>query len=219
MIPTDDFDKIIIVYHYNCLDGTAGAWVLKHYFQHIKKINSSNIFLIGQQPQCLNLYKYFRKNNIIFNRLNKYQVIFVDICPTIEIIRKLITTNIENNFNNRIEIYDHHETNKNIFIDYRDEIEPYIKYVFDMNKSGCQIAWDNFYDMSRPLFINYIGEGDLWKFSNKTSKLSYNVLMHNFKNIDKLESLYQLGDDYFTNRESQNGFYKTYLKNEVIIDE
>lgn len=219
MIPTGDFNKIIIVYHHNCLDGTAGAWVLKHYFQYVKHINISNIYLIGQQPQCLNLYEYFGQRNITFNNENRYQIIFVDICPTIDIIRQLITDNIDYNFNNRIEIYDHHETNKNIFIDYREEISQYIKYVFDMNKSGCQIAWDNFYDSPRPLFIDYIGEGDLWKFSNKTSKLSYNVLMHNFKNIDKLEDLYQLGDDYFTNRESQNGFYKTYLEREIIIDE
>ena len=32
-----------------------------------------------------------------------------------------------------------------------------------MTRCGCQIAWDAFYEGEpRPMFIDYIGQGDLW---------------------------------------------------------
>lgn len=220
MIPTEyNFDTIVIVYHHNCIDGTAGAWVLKHYFESMEDVEPDSIIFIGQQPQCPELYNYFQNNKInTRSTKTRHKIIFVDICPSIDIIRQLITDNKSNGFMNHIAIYDHHETNKNIFIDYVNELEPYIKYVFDMERSGCQIAWDEFYDNKpRPLFIDYIGDGDLWKFKSVSSKLAYNILMRNFTNIDKLESLYQLGDVYFTDKENKLRFYKHYLEKEYII--
>jgi hypothetical protein len=46
-----------------------------------------------------------------------------------------------------------------------------LKIEFDMKKSGCQMAWDYFFDSEpRPFFIDYIGDRDLWSWELPNSK-------------------------------------------------
>ena len=59
-----------------------------------------------------------------------------------------------------------------------------------MNRSGCQIVWDEFMttpvlgiSKPRPKFIDYIADGDLWKWELPDGKLIYNILQDNFKLI------------------------------------
>lgn len=44
----------------------------------------------------------------------------------------------------------------------RDPRAPFA--IFDMERSGAQIAWDFFFEISRPLLVDYVGDRDLWKF-------------------------------------------------------
>lgn len=220
MIPEYTYENIIIVYHHNCMDGTAGGWVLKKYFETVKNIPRSNIHMIGQKPQCPDLFKSLSYKNInLGNNDVLYNIIFVDICPNIDILKKLIAYNHTNGYLHRIEIYDHHETNKTLFINYKLELEGFIKYVFDMSRCGCQIAWDEFYnDVTRPLFIDYIGQGDLWKFESEESKIIYDIICDNFKTFEKLDWLFQQTDNYFIT-ENIGGFRRDYLNKAYIIND
>lgn len=219
MIPQQEFQNIIIVYHHNCMDGTAGGWVIKHYFENIKNIPRERIHMIGQQPQCPELLKYLSQQRIDLRTTEQgYNIIFVDICPSIGLLKKLVGYNQTNGYKNRIEIYDHHQTNQNIFTDFRHELEGFVKYEFDMTRCGCQIAWDAFYEgQSRPMFINYIGQGDLWHFESNESKLLYSILCENFKSFEKLDWLYYQTDNYFTT-ESSGGIRREYLDEAYIIN-
>lgn len=223
--------KIVIVYHGGCLDGIACSWVLQKYFTTTKNKNKDDIIMIGMSPQCLNLFEELDKHYINIesgftlenNMKTGYNIIFVDICPTANILNDMIKLN--NNNLSRFEVYDHHITNKDIFnINYNNFIAN-INWVFDMKRCGCQIVWDEFMITpvlgiikARPKFIDYIGDGDLWKWELQDSKLTYGVLQNNFKSIDKLEKLYNLGDDYFTNT-GESGFITQYLNKEKYIQE
>ena len=193
-----DYTKIknvVIIYHNNCIDGIAACWATYNYFKSFSGNEEErfNITYFGLSPQCANLFYYLEQRNIDLTE-NKYQFIFVDICPSMDILRQLI---IKNTQESKLIILDHHETNKNIFKDNLDELKGNnIYWTFDLSRSGCQIAWDTFHVSKHlgipepyPWFIKYIGDGDLWKFEEPDAKLIYNILGDNFKTISSLEFL------------------------------
>ena len=46
-----------------------------------------------------------------------------------------------------------------------------IEFIFDMNRSGCQIAWDYFFpNIERSWFIDYVADRDLWLWKLENSK-------------------------------------------------
>ena len=205
--------NIVIVYHNNCIDGISACWATYNYFNSIKKEGRYfNIQYFGLSPQCHDLFEYLEKRNIDITK-RQYQIIFVDICPCIEILRQLIIKNTEDS---KFIILDHHETNKNIFKDNLEELRGNnIYWTFDVNRSGCQIAWDTFHFSPRlripepyPWFIKYIGDGDLWKFEEPDAKLIYNILGDNFKSVNSLE---------FLNNNTFAFFKDKYLKEARII--
>jgi oligoribonuclease NrnB/cAMP/cGMP phosphodiesterase (DHH superfamily) len=225
MIPEyNDNMKVVIVYHGGCLDGIASSWVIQHYFTTIKNKSKEDIILIGMAPQCLNLFQEFKNHGINFE-INSYNIIFVDICPTIDILLKLIELNKQNGTHSRLEIYDHHITNKEIFKTHFSKLISNITGTFDMERCGCQIAWDEFMQSPvlgipalRPWFIDYVAEGDLWKWELPDAKLIYGILQDNFKHIDLLDILYQNGYEYFTDN-SEFGFKAQYLTKAKHIQE
>src|ERR1035437_6368580 len=69
----------------------------------------------------------------------------------------------------QIFILDHHKSAEANLVD----LPPNVKCVFDMERSGAQIAWDWFFSSPsklRPLLVNYVGDQDLWKFEMLRSK-------------------------------------------------
>jgi nanoRNase/pAp phosphatase (c-di-AMP/oligoRNAs hydrolase) len=214
-----EYKKFIIVYHKNCLDGLGSAWVIKYYLNSINVIDD-DIILIPQYPKCNDLYKFLETHGLYFGEVEEeyeYNIIFVDIFPEKDILLKLMEYDKKFNYKNRIEIYDHHQTNKEILLSLSDEIKNNICYIFDMEKCGCQIAWNVYMkETPRPKFIDYIGEGDLWNFKSPDSKLIYEELYNSFLDIDKLTWLYHKGDEYFINK-NENSFNQDYLHSAKII--
>lgn len=140
------FDAII--YHGPCPDGTAGLWCANHYRYIEKKIS------------C-------RAGNNPTEDLSNLNVVFVDICPKIDYLLELVK------IANYVAILDHHKSSEQMILDNKNKLDEiknlYIE--FDMNRSGCQIAWDYFFDNTgRPFFIDYIGDRDLWKWELPYSK-------------------------------------------------
>ena len=141
-----EFDAII--YHGPCPDGTGGLWCACNY----KPIKSRYACKAGTNP----VGDYTGKN-----------VIFIDICPKIDYLMELV------NVANHVVILDHHESSKQMILDNEKMLESVtnLKIEFDMKRSGCQMAWDYFFDNSpRPYFIDYMGDRDLWKWELPHSK-------------------------------------------------
>ena len=141
-----DFDAII--YHGPCSDGTCGLWCSCHY----KPIKNRYACKAGCNPQG----DYTGMN-----------VIFVDICPKIDYLLDLT------NKAKYVVILDHHKSSEKIIQDNQSLLSTksnlYIE--FDMTRSGCQMAWDYFFDFQpRPFFIDYIGDRDLWTWKLPSSR-------------------------------------------------
>jgi nanoRNase/pAp phosphatase (c-di-AMP/oligoRNAs hydrolase) len=217
-----DNTKIVIIYHNYCLDGVTGAWVLKKYYID-NNYKLENIELLGQYPQCDNLIDDLKNKQIDFTDNKTYKFVFVDICPNIKNLRDFLNFIEDDDNEHIVEIYDHHESNKSIFIEHKNELETKVSWIFDMNRCGCQIAWDSHFDNSellnsntnlnvRPWFIDYVADGDLWKWQLEDGKLIYGILQTNFKSFEKLDFLYEKGDEYFNNE-----FKSEYLEEARII--
>ena len=173
---TKSFDSI--VYHEGCPDGIMGLWCTQ--------LSNSNCLTTiypckaGSDPTT-----YFEHKNVIF----------VDICPSIDYILKLVdcATNIT--------ILDHHKSSASTLENNKELLSKYsnIQIIFDMEKSGCQLAWDYFFEGSqRPYFVDYVGDRDLWQWKLPMSKELNNALWENnyFNPTDftKLNQLYDSTD-------------------------
>jgi oligoribonuclease NrnB/cAMP/cGMP phosphodiesterase (DHH superfamily) len=62
-------------------------------------------------------------------------------------------------------VLDHHKSAER-------ELEGVDNCFFDMGRSGCQMAWDFFFpeQPTRPLFLDYIADRDLWRWKMPDSK-------------------------------------------------
>ena len=154
-------------YHKCCSDGTASAWCVK------QKIE--NVHLIAINPA---------DTNIDFKYINNKSVIFVDVCADKQILIKICEKAKD------VIILDHHKTNKSL-IDSLSHIDN-LKIIFDIDKAGCQIAWDYFNEgIIRPWFIDYIADRDLWKWELENSKLITSALYSlKYITIDGLNNLF-----------------------------
>ena len=153
----------IIVYHSGCSDGTGSLWSANHY----KPIETKIPCEAGKNPD----------SDVDAKDKN---IIFVDLFPTLEYI--LETSKIAKN----IVILDHHksaldlyEKNKVVLDDIKN-----VKIILDMNRSGCMMTWDYFFEREkRPFFIDYIGDRDLWTWKLYKSK-EINAALFHLKYLD-----------------------------------
>lgn len=141
-----DFDAII--YHGPCSDGTGGLWCASHY----KPIKTRFACKAGSNPT---------------GDYTDMNVIFVDICPKINYLLELVKVA------SYVVILDHHKSSQQMIQDNKEALDliPNLLIEFDMERSGCQMAWDYFFEsQSRPFFIDYMGDRDLWTWKLPDSK-------------------------------------------------
>ena len=192
-----NFDAII--YHGPCSDGTAGLWCACHY----KPIKNRYSCKAG------------------FNPINDYtgmSVIFVDLCPKIEYLLELVQKA------KYVVILDHHKSSEQVILD-NDTILSSISNLhieFDMERSGCQMTWDYFFDLEpRPYFIDYIGDRDLWTFKLPYSKEINNALLDlnyiDSYNLNKLTDLLKLPEEKKKNLISSGIIIETINKKQLEI--
>lgn len=146
----------IIVYHRDCPDGIGGLWVADHY----EKGSLHHPLSPSETP-------------FIGNVENK-SILFVDVCPQ----PQFILQNIEKI--KHLTILDHHESSRKLMEDILKYEFAKLEIVFDMKRSGAQIAWDYFFPgKNRPFFIDYIGDRDLWKWLLPFSReINFAINMH-----------------------------------------
>jgi hypothetical protein len=138
----------VIVYHGPCSDGTGGLWCACHY----SPIKIRYACKAGSNPTG----DYTNMN-----------VIFVDVCPKIDYLLELVK------IAKYVVILDHHKSSEQMILDNEKLLSSIknLKIEFDMERSGCQMAWDYFFDNKpRPFFIDYMGDRDLWTWKLPNSK-------------------------------------------------
>lgn len=164
-----------VVFHKNCPDGEAGLWVFKKKF----KCDIDDIY--GQEPGCENL-------DLSSLLEEKNRIYFIDICPSEEILSLLLKNG------NDIVILDHHKTNKQTVEKFTKEKNLFAE--FDMNRSGCQIAWDYFFpeEPERPEFLDYIADRDLWHWKLKNSQEINGGIQ--FYGLDKFDEYFNHWDEW-----------------------
>ncbi len=142
--------KTIVFYHANCADGAAAAWA-------VFKANP-------QHPDITFVPCNYTDSEWQKHPIDNAVVIFVDFSEPkdsmLEICKRA----------HSVAIYDHHKTAQAALSDTSWHPSNLI-VVFDMNRSGAQIAWDVFNPgKPRPKLIDYVADRDLWQFKLPLSK-------------------------------------------------
>lgn len=159
--------KKLCIYHGNCADGFTAAWAVW------KALGDEVEFHAGvhQNPPP---------------DVAERDVIMVDFSYKIDVLAKMLVSGDVRQANT-ILILDHHKTaaaDLQAIEAPRGGYEPDkwrrdweawsmwpVKSVFDMERSGAQIAWDYFHPgKPRPPLVDYVGDRDLWRFALPESR-------------------------------------------------
>lgn len=125
--------KILVLYHGNCMDGFAGAWVAW------KKFGDDADYLAQERTSIPDVSIFQDK-----------EVYVIDYSFTKE--QMLSFENVAKKF----VCLDHHISSK-------EAVESLKDYVFDTAHSGSYIAWKYFFEEEPvPLLIEYISDSDTW---------------------------------------------------------
>lgn len=188
----------ICVYHKGCSDGLTAAWCVK------KFTTNENCKYHGFAPG----FKLY--GDVLENYKNK-TIICVDIMPSANTIVELLK------ICKNLIILDHHKTNMEIVEKLQINNEK-LHINFDMERAGCQLAWDYFNnttenvkkndenhtaknvkddDTGRLWFIEYVADRDLWKWKLENSK-ELNIALYDkgyFKSINNIDKLSKLSEN------------------------
>jgi oligoribonuclease NrnB/cAMP/cGMP phosphodiesterase (DHH superfamily) len=136
----------LIIYHSPCFDGSAGAWcALRCMMEHGHDAPE----LFGTKPG---------QQHYNFPDMTGKNVAIIDI----SFDRDTMLSLVEKCAN--VVVLDHHKTAER-------ELSDIPNCHFDMNRSGAQMAWDFFFPgETRPMFIEYIADRDLWTWNNPLSR-------------------------------------------------
>lgn len=171
-------NRKIVWYHGGCPDGIAGAWCFRLRF--------------GIDIDCTGV-----KHNEPppYQELDKYTTVYmVDFSYSRDEILKVAS------ICKRVVILDHHKSAERE-LEGLDNI-PNIICIFDMDRSGAQIAWEFLFLDSRPWFIDYIADRDLWRWSlDGAREICEGMHYMNMFSFEKLSELHDTkqSKEYFYN--------------------
>lgn len=164
-------EKVVCIYHSNCFDGIAAAWVISKQFPDAEFIpaNYGDTKLINNiQQDC------YENANI------NYHYIIVDFSFPRELMIQMW------NKAESMIVLDHHKTAQK-------DCEGLEFCQFDMNESGASLAWKYlFTNAPIPNLIRYIKDRDLWLFKENQSN-EINAYIQSFDmNIETYNKLYEI---------------------------
>lgn len=162
-------DTDVVLYHGGCPDGIMGAWC----FWTTLADTKNNLFRgvrHGSHPP----YEILVGKNVAI----------VDFCYPLEEMRDIARVV------NHLTVLDHHDT---AMRDIEDLEGDNITKIFDMKRSGAQIAWDYINPTltdERPWFVEIVADRDLWKWEIPNSR-EYGTALHHgdwyrFESIEAL---------------------------------
>ena len=133
----------LVLYHDNCPDGFTAAWAVWKFLGDEAEYRAVNY---GQKPPAT-------------HALGR-RVILVDFSYP-----RLLLDDLAAHAKS-VEVYDHHKTAQVDLADW-----PNGKVVFDMNRSGAGIAWDQFHvHLHRCALVDYVEDRDLWRWALPDSR-------------------------------------------------
>jgi nanoRNase/pAp phosphatase (c-di-AMP/oligoRNAs hydrolase) len=130
--------NIIVIYHQNCMDGSAAAWVASQKFgkdaEYIAASDRVNL------PEYVTLH----------TDISDVEVYILDFCFPRDTMLDLESKC------KKLVVLDHHESVKS-------DIESVKTHVYGVEKSGCMLAWEYFFpESAAPLAIQYVSDSDTW---------------------------------------------------------
>lgn len=152
--------KVLCIYHHNCVDGFAAAWVVRKFLGDVE-------FHPG---------RYGDTPPDVTGR----QVIMVDFSYKREVLEQMAAKA------EWITILDHHQSAEQ---DLAEPLPDNVQAVFDMNHSGAMIAWKYFSHEEPPKLLLHIEDRDLWRFQLKGTREIQAALFsypYNFELWDRL---------------------------------
>jgi oligoribonuclease NrnB/cAMP/cGMP phosphodiesterase (DHH superfamily) len=141
--------KTVVIYHGGCPDGLASAFA----FLNVYRAKRTNIPIVPKSTYFYPCFERALAKDASMPDLNNKDVYIVDYSYSPD---ELITIR---NIANTVTIFDHHETAQ------KDLAKPIpgVRMVFDMNRCGAEITWDEIYGKAtRPWFMVHIRDRDLW---------------------------------------------------------
>lgn len=149
--------KPLVIYHAECNDGLAAAWVVKN------SLRESADFVAqkhGEAPP---------------NFAGRDIVICVDFCFKRAVMEAMRVEVVKNH--GSLVVIDHH-------LSAEKELEGFwdldgVEWHFDLTRSGSGLAWDTLNPLQRgkrPPIIDYVEDGDLWRFRHAETKRAVEAL-------------------------------------------
>lgn len=147
----------ICIFHKNCNDGFASAWIAQKKFPNI----------------VLMPYSHGMPLTFLGGGFDNKEILICDFSfPPID-MRELCI------FAKSVTLLDHH---KSAFESLKDFHHPKLTKIFDMNRSGAMLTWNHLYPKKdAPRLIHYVQDYDLWKFEVKHTK----EIMQNVSSFEK----------------------------------
>lgn len=184
----------IVLYHDNCLDGFAAAWVAKKYFEQHYKPKEYIIQPVQYgKPIPEEIMPYLVEGTIV------YLLDFSYVGKEIYKLKTLLETC------SCVVVLDHHEGALKDLQTLSKEYSNLI-YEYSENKSGCIITHKYFFNTRLvyiPQLFYHIQDRDLWKFENSRTKAVTTALFHEERTFDRWSRLMELGEEgleYLENR-------------------
>ncbi len=153
----------ICIYHAHCADGMTSAWVVMRYANEWANPTDYIPCSYGNEPPCV----------------DDADVLMVDF----SFKRQMLEAMAEKA--NSITILDHHKT---AAADLAEPI-PGVEVVFDMERSGAQLAWDHFCTGARPAIVDYTADRDLWRWKLHGSREVSAVIASHEQTFDVWDDL------------------------------
>lgn len=156
--------KPLVIYHGNCADGFAAAWVCR------RKFGDAAEYVPGvyQTPPP---------------DVTGRRVYLVDFSYKRDVVAEMIKTA------ERVILIDHHKT----AIEDLHEL-PGLEQYTDLERSGATLTWDYLFpNEPRPLLLGHIEDRDLWKFKLPgTREIQANVFSYEYK-FEQWDKLFSAG--------------------------
>ena len=112
---------------------------------------------------------------------------------------------------------DHHvsaQRDLEIWLDKPENLE----LIFDMERSGAQIAWDYFCTGLRPIAIDLIGKRDLWQFERGDEVACAHEVMQLLPQKLDIEDDFRTWDRFFEESNTEMGLYEIQQKGAALLD-
>lgn len=151
-----------VIYHGNCMDGFAAAWVVRKWYADEMVPRQDPPRAITFEPA-----QYQQEfNDAFYEKYTDVQLIIVDFSFPPEVMLKLL------DYCDNITWIDHHKSAvEAVLANFRLVEHPLFTKFHSMDHSGAMLAWKWFFgDAEPPQLLKYVEDRDLWKFKFSETK-------------------------------------------------